>query len=99
MCSNRWAKPVRPGFSLAGPTWYQRFTATSGSRWSSTRITSSPFFSLYLSNWMWGAVLLVVVLAATGLAALAVWAGAGVAGSSAMASAAANRPVVLDFGI
>src|SRR5439155_17189878 len=51
----RWAKPVRPGFSLAGPTWYHRFTATSGRRWSSLRMTSSPFLSLYFSNLMVGA--------------------------------------------
>ena len=25
-CSNRCAKPVRPGFSRAEPTWYQTFT-------------------------------------------------------------------------
>ena len=31
MCSKRCAKPVRPGSSLAGPTWYQRLTATIGS--------------------------------------------------------------------
>ena len=29
-CSNRCANPVRPGFSRAEPTWYQMFTATTG---------------------------------------------------------------------
>jgi hypothetical protein len=29
-CSNRWAKPVLPGFSFLEPTWYQVFTATTG---------------------------------------------------------------------
>ena len=32
MCSNRCAKPVRPAASFAGPTWYHKFTATSGNR-------------------------------------------------------------------
>src|SRR6266704_4361890 len=50
MCSNRCANPVRPGTSFAGPTWYHRFTATIGTLWSSERMTSSPFCSLYLSN-------------------------------------------------
>src|SRR5215469_9935551 len=56
MCSNRWAKPVRPGFSYMGPTWYQRLTATSGRRWSSDRITSRPFCSLYFSYLICGQV-------------------------------------------
>src|SRR5678816_2764685 len=43
MCSNRWAKPVRPGRSFAEPTWYHRFTATIGAVWSSDRVTNSPF--------------------------------------------------------
>ena len=34
MCSNRCAKPVRPGRSFFEPTWYQRLTATSGRRGS-----------------------------------------------------------------
>src|SRR5580692_11763904 len=42
MCSKRWAKPVRPGRSLSGPTWYQRSTATSGRRWSSWVRTTRP---------------------------------------------------------
>ncbi|OGF24734.1 MAG: hypothetical protein A2V63_12270 [Candidatus Eisenbacteria bacterium RBG_19FT_COMBO_70_11] len=50
MCSNRWAKPVRPAVSLAGPTWYQRLTPTIGSRVSRRRITSRPFLSVYFSN-------------------------------------------------
>jgi hypothetical protein len=43
MCSNRCANPVRPIRSFADPTWYQRFTATSGAVWSSERVTNSPF--------------------------------------------------------
>src|SRR5205085_9636373 len=43
ICSNRWAKPVRPGRSFAEPTWYQRFTATIGAVWSSDSVTKSPF--------------------------------------------------------
>src|SRR6185436_7320528 len=54
MCSKRCAKPVRPAFSLAGPTWYQMFTETSGRVWSSERTTSKPFFNLYFSNGMVG---------------------------------------------
>ena len=38
-CSNRCAKPVRPGFSRADPTWYQTLTATCGTLWSSCRMT------------------------------------------------------------
>src|SRR5436309_8880438 len=57
MCSNRCANPVRPGRSFAGPTWYQRFTETSGSVRSSDKITSSPFFSLYFSNGIVGSFL------------------------------------------
>src|SRR5689334_16582906 len=51
MCSKRWANPLRFSGSLAGLAWYQRFTEASGGRWSSARITVSPFFSLYF--W-WG---------------------------------------------
>src|SRR5215471_21317297 len=54
MCSNKCANPVRPGFSYIGPTWYHRFTATRGRRWSSERMTSSPFASLYFSYVIWG---------------------------------------------
>src|SRR2546425_12915975 len=54
MCSNKWAKPVRPGNSFAGPTWYHKFTATMGKRWSSERMTSRPFSSLYFSNFSCG---------------------------------------------
>ena len=28
------SEPVRPGFSFLEPTWYQRFTCTTGSFWS-----------------------------------------------------------------
>src|ERR1700738_3254259 len=49
MCSKRWAKPVRPGRSLSGPTWYQRSTATRGRRWSSCRRTTSPLGMVYFS--------------------------------------------------
>src|SRR5215831_13152180 len=54
MCSKRCANPVLPAFSLAGPTWYQMLTETSGSVRSSERITSSPFFNLYFSKGMVG---------------------------------------------
>ena len=54
MCSKRCANPVRPGSSLAGPTWYQRLTATMGTRASRLRITSRPFGSVYFSNAMRG---------------------------------------------
>ena len=50
MCSNRCAKPVRPAVSLAGPTWYQRLTATIGRRLSLRRMTSRPFGSVYFSK-------------------------------------------------
>ena len=30
MCSNRWAKPVRPGASSCEPTWYQTFDGDHG---------------------------------------------------------------------
>ena len=50
MCSNRWAKPVRPGCSSDEPTWYQILTATSGTEWSSCTITWSPFGSVKVSN-------------------------------------------------
>src|SRR5580692_698304 len=49
-CSNRWAKPVRPGTSSFEPTWYQRSTATSGLDRSVWRITRSPLASSYVSN-------------------------------------------------
>ena len=42
MCSKRCAKPVRPGASRPVPTWYQTYTATSGSEWSSCTTTLSP---------------------------------------------------------
>ena len=45
MCSKRCAKPVRPGFSRAEPTWYQVLTETSGAEWSSWTITVRPFAS------------------------------------------------------
>src|SRR5688572_7544956 len=46
MCSNRWAKPVLPGFSCLLPTSYHRFTATSGARGSRDSTTRSPFSSV-----------------------------------------------------
>src|SRR5665213_694345 len=45
-CSNRCAKPVRPVFSRAEPTWYHMFVDTSGTAWSSCRITVRPFGSV-----------------------------------------------------
>src|SRR5438046_2023870 len=45
MCSKRWAKPVRPATTLAGPTWYQMLTATTGRRVSFRRMTSRPLAS------------------------------------------------------
>ena len=42
MCSKRWAKPVRPGFSSFEPTRYQRLTATTGVLWSSWSSTVNP---------------------------------------------------------
>ncbi len=55
MCSNRWANPERPGSSLALPTSYQMFTATTGVEWSSCTITVIPLESVKLSNSMGGA--------------------------------------------
>src|SRR5712692_5505253 len=49
-CSKRCAKPLRPLRSSTAPTWYQTSTAASGARWSSERITVSPFSSWYFSN-------------------------------------------------
>src|SRR5215204_3013767 len=43
MCSKRCANPVRPARSFADPTWYHRFTATSGAVWSSESVTNNPF--------------------------------------------------------
>ena len=45
-CSKRCANPVRPVRSRAEPTWYHMFTVTSGTLWSSCRITVRPFGSL-----------------------------------------------------
>src|SRR4051812_32298960 len=50
MCSKRCANPLCPGVWFAAPTWYQTSTATCGRRWSSLRITVSPFGSWYFSN-------------------------------------------------
>src|SRR4051812_23461682 len=50
MCSNRCANPVRPGRSLAEPTWYQRFTATMGAAVSGDRVTNKPFGSRTVST-------------------------------------------------
>ena len=52
MCSNRWAKPVRPTSSSLEPTWYQTLTATSGIEWSSWRMTSRPLDRVSFSNGM-----------------------------------------------
>src|SRR6185503_9930976 len=49
-CSNRCAKPVRPGDSSLDPTWYHTSTATSGLERSTCRITGSPFSSTNVSN-------------------------------------------------
>jgi hypothetical protein len=54
MCSKRCANPVRPGASLAGPTWYHKLTATIGSPRFGLRITSSPLGSVIFSNASWG---------------------------------------------
>ena len=43
-----------PGASSFEPTWYQTSTATWGMRWSSCRITSRPFGSVYFSKGSWG---------------------------------------------
>src|SRR6478672_7007681 len=51
-CSNRWAKPVRPGASFLDPTWYQTFTATVGVERSCDKITVSPFGRTYCSKGM-----------------------------------------------
>src|ERR1043166_1874754 len=56
--SKRGAKPVRPVFSRAEPTWYHMFVDTSGTALSSWRITVSPFGSVncvYLSSSFGGA--------------------------------------------
>jgi hypothetical protein len=45
MCSNRWAKPLRPWRSSFEPTWYQTWTFATGTEWSSWRITLSPLAS------------------------------------------------------
>src|ERR1043165_2262343 len=42
MCSNKCAKPVRPGRSLREPTLYVTSTAITGVLWSSTVITRKP---------------------------------------------------------
>src|SRR5215204_6586894 len=49
-CSNKWAKPVRPGFSRAEPTLYQTFTVRIGTVWSSCRMTCSPLGSVNCVN-------------------------------------------------
>jgi hypothetical protein len=54
-CSNRWAKPVRPGFSFFEPTWNHWLTLTIGSLRSTCRMTVSPFGSVYCSNSILGA--------------------------------------------
>ena len=54
MCSNRCAKPVRPGFSFFDPTWNHWFTCTIGSLRSTCRMTCRPFGSVYFSNSSFG---------------------------------------------
>ena len=54
MCSNRCAKPVRPGFSFFEPTWNHWFTWTIGSLRSTCRITCRPLGSVYFSNSIFG---------------------------------------------
>ena len=49
MCSNKCADPVRPGRSSPDPTWYQMFTDTTGTEWSSWRITCKPLGSVNVS--------------------------------------------------
>src|SRR6185436_13632608 len=49
-CSNRCAKPVRPGDSSFDPTWYHTSTATSGLDRSTWRITGSPLASTNVSK-------------------------------------------------
>ena len=41
-CSNRCAKPVRPGCSWREPTMYQMLMATTGARWSGATMTRRP---------------------------------------------------------
>jgi hypothetical protein len=48
MCSNRWAKPVRPARSFFDPTWYQISACTIGVEWSSRSTTWSPFGSVVI---------------------------------------------------
>src|SRR5688572_25891602 len=50
MCSKRWAKPVRPAASLAGPTWYHVLTATTGSSGRRVTITCRPLGSVNVST-------------------------------------------------
>ena len=54
MCSNRCAKPVRPGFSFFEPTWNHWFTCTIGSLRSTCRMTCRPLGSVYFSNSSFG---------------------------------------------
>src|SRR5437867_219081 len=70
-CSKRCAKPVWPAFSFAGPVWYQMFTPTIGSWWSSWRMTSSPFGRVYFSNssLTWGGFTVSLAAARVSLAA------------------------------
>src|SRR5262249_15633315 len=53
-CSNRCAKPVRPGFSFFDPTWYVRLTCTIGVEWSSDSTTVRPFGSVVIWYWNFG---------------------------------------------
>src|SRR3954469_1509241 len=49
-CSNRGAKPARPGDSSFDPTWYHTSTATRGLERSTWKITGSPFSRTNVSN-------------------------------------------------
>src|SRR5262249_57385685 len=82
ICSKRWAKPVLPRFSFLEPTWYQRFTWTSGSFLSWWRITWRPFGRVYFSKGMdtgrgFGAAAVAVAIAASAMGTSAAWAKRG----------------------
>src|SRR5882672_5229872 len=62
-CSNRWAKPVLPGFSFLDPTWYHVFTATMGALWSSCTSTVRPLLSTNLVYLMSGMGMLTLAVA------------------------------------
>src|SRR6476661_9750210 len=98
-CSNRWAKPVLPGFSFLEPTWYQVSMATTGVLWSSCTSTVRPLARTNFVYGIWGmgisiaagrtgAVARAGALAAAGLDAAC---GCAMAGSKARLAAAASR--------